>query len=82
MGETDSVSKGIPRRWIDKALMLLWAIIAAGGLFVWNAARAAEITNVQQDQRIEFIEKRFDKVDDRFDKQDTKLDRIYDSVKK
>ena len=81
MGETDSISNGVPRRWIDKALMLLWFILSAAAIFVWSAARASEIKNIQQDEKIETIQKRFDKVDDRFDRQDAKLDRIYDKVK-
>lgn len=81
MSDINSVSIGIPKRWIDKALILLWAILSAGGLLVWNSARASEIKNIQQDERIDNINKRMDSVDTKLDRQDAKLDRIFDKVK-
>lgn len=81
MGDTDSISSGVPKRLVDKALLLLCGIIATGSLYVWAATRASEIKNSQQDQQIEYVNKRLDGFDAKLDKQDVKLDRIFEKVK-
>lgn len=66
------------RRTLDKVIGVLIAAVlfftVAWGAIVWNATRAAELKNTEQDTEIKSIFKMQEKMDE-------KLDRIFDKVK-
>ena len=72
MGETDVVSRGVPRRIMDLIIGLLFTatmVLAAGwGTVVWNAARSAEVKNVEQDARLNAIDSKLDRMDGKLDR--------------
>ena len=75
-----AVKNGNGRRWYDTSRVIAWLFTAvslfvlAWAAIVWNAARGAEIKNVEQDGKITSLEKSVEKMDG-------KLDRILERLK-
>ena len=82
----DTVSKGIPRRLMDKAIALLFAAVVffvmGWGTIVWVKANTAELKNVTQDEQIKAVVERIGGIEKKLDRQDDKLDRVLDRLPK
>lgn len=85
MSDTDTMSRGLPRRLMDKilgtALAVLGLLIIGAWGVVWARTSAAETVNVQQGEQINALKERLNGLDTKLDRQDAKLDRIFEKLK-